>query len=365
MVVKNKTMELRKQQASTKATDSIMEGVERRFALSDFEIRSDGEKPKLRGYALRFGSIYDMGWFTEEVDRRALDNANIKDVRVLLNHDANLILGRTTAGTANVGVDDIGLWYEVELPDSPNGVNARVAIERGDITQSSWGFRLRIDDTGRNIGNKWEMRNGKEHRILTDVAEIFDASPVVFPANPDTTVAKRSRDMVELLQSDETAADVLNIVDGTTTTVALGASISRADSTALAETKEEQREDDPTAWDIAWMMDMVAWATSRGNEMVMSITNNLQNYEYNAAGDTQEAQTFKALVEKCAAAKLALVDMINGHIDALKELNNSENRSKTQEIEQLKSFNPELREREIQLIEAEIRAKQLNYEICN
>lgn len=144
-----------------------------------------------------------MGWFTEEVSPSALNNANISDVRVLLNHDPNNILGRTKAGTARVGVDGVGLWYEVDLPNSPNGQNARVAIERGDISQSSWGFSLRRDDTGRNVGNVWEMRNGKEHRILTDVETVFDASPVTFPANPDTTVAKRSFDASrEEIQAD-------------------------------------------------------------------------------------------------------------------------------------------------------------------
>lgn len=179
---------------------------ERRFAPAGLEIRSDegSQTSTLRGYALRFGSTYDMGWFTEEVSSTALQNANLQDVRVLLNHDPNNILGRTSANTARVGVDNVGMWYEVDLPDSPNGQNARVAVQRGDITQSSWGFTLRRDDTGRRTGDKWEMRDGKEHRILTDVDVVFDASPVVFPANPDTTIAKRSRDMAfEVIEKEE------------------------------------------------------------------------------------------------------------------------------------------------------------------
>lgn len=183
-------MEQRKQE--TKESQA-QQGIERRFFKSDFEIRQEeGKTPALRGYALRFGGTYDMGWYTESVDRDALSKADMSDVRILLNHDPNLILGRTTAGTARVGVDDVGMWYEVDLPGSPNGENARVAVERGDIDQSSWGFRFRTDSTGRRIGDKWDMRNGKEHRTITDVATVFDASPVTFPANPDTSVAKRS-----------------------------------------------------------------------------------------------------------------------------------------------------------------------------
>lgn len=177
--------------------------IERRYFTEGLEYRAkeDGTGGILRGYALKFGSVYDMGWFTEEVDRRALENADMSDVRVLLNHDPNMILGRTAAKTARVGVDKTGLWYEVELPESPNGQNARVAIERGDITQSSWGFMLRY--TKESNGDRWEKREGKEHRVLTDVKMVFDASPVTFPANPDTTVAKRNFDIQSQIEETE------------------------------------------------------------------------------------------------------------------------------------------------------------------
>lgn len=169
--------------------------VERRYASTEgLELRNaDTGQAMLIGYALRFGSTYDMGWFTEEISRSALDNADLTDVRILFNHDPNQILGRTSANTARVGIDSTGLWYEVDLPNSPNGENARVAVERGDVSQSSWGFML---NRGQNSSpDQWEIRNGKEHRTITDVKKVLDASPVTFPANPDTSIAKRSFDM--------------------------------------------------------------------------------------------------------------------------------------------------------------------------
>lgn len=171
---------------------------ELRYSDADFEVRAEGEgSHKLRGYALKWGVTYDMGWYTESVDRNALNSADMSDIRILFNHDPNNILGRTKSKTARVSIDDVGLVYEVDLPNSPNGENVRVAVERGDISQSSWGFQFRTDNTGRRIGDKWEMRNGREHRTITDVAVVFDASPVTYPANPDTSVAKRSRDLWE------------------------------------------------------------------------------------------------------------------------------------------------------------------------
>lgn len=160
--------------------------IERRAYVNGVEIetRADNKNGTLRGYAARFGSVYDMGWFTEEVGRDAFKNADMSDVRILFNHDPNQILGRTKSGTARVGVDEKGLWYEVDLPESAN--NIRDAVIRGDIDQSSWGFYLKKDS--------WTKRDGsdKQHRVLEQVEVVFDASPVTFPANPDTTVAKRS-----------------------------------------------------------------------------------------------------------------------------------------------------------------------------
>ena len=190
-------MEHRKQVATNE--------IERRAFQEGVELRAkDGGGSVIRGYAARFGSVYDMGWFTEEVSRDAFKNADLSDVRVLLNHDSNQILGRTTAKTARVGVDEKGLWYEADLPDSPNGQNVRVAIERGDIDQSSWGFSLKKDSWKRGEGK------AKEHRVLEEVAIVYDASPVTFPANPDTTVAKRSFDFVQQTEQ-ETQQELKNI----------------------------------------------------------------------------------------------------------------------------------------------------------
>lgn len=164
--------------------------LERRYNPEKAEYRAaDSGAPELFGYALRFGSSYDMGWFTESVDRSALEGADLTDVRVLFNHDSNIVLGRTKAGTAQVGIDENGLWYRATLPDSPNGQNVKVALERGDVDQSSWGFYI-LSDT-------WEMRDGKDHRIIKRVGAVLDASAVTYPANPDTSAAKRSFESVQ------------------------------------------------------------------------------------------------------------------------------------------------------------------------
>jgi len=169
---------------------------ELRSCVGAIELRqSESGKDTVFGYALKFGVPYDMGWFTEEIQRGALDGADLSDVRILFNHDQNLILGRTKAGTAKVGIDEVGMWYTAELPDSPTGQNVKEALRRGDIDQSSWAFSISTDESGRSKGDKWTSKDGKDYRVITSVRAVYDASPVTYPANPDTTAAKRSKEV--------------------------------------------------------------------------------------------------------------------------------------------------------------------------
>lgn len=173
--------------------------IERRAIGELVEVRAmpDGKK-KVKGYALTWNQRYSMGWFTEEIDRTALNGADLSDVRALLNHDPNIVLGRTTAGTLRLFEDETGLGYEIELPDTQAARDLAVSIERGDISQSSWGFMLRVDDDGN--GDEWRREDGRDHRVIKRVSRVFDVSPVTFPANPETTVAKRSFEAVQAEQ---------------------------------------------------------------------------------------------------------------------------------------------------------------------
>lgn len=111
----------------------------------------------------------------------------MSDVRALLNHDTNIVLGRTTAGTLRLRSDEIGLAYEIDLPDTQAGRDLATSVKRGDISQSSWGFSLNV-----NEDDDWTRSDAGEHRTIKRVRRVWDVSPVTFPANPDTSVAKRS-----------------------------------------------------------------------------------------------------------------------------------------------------------------------------
>lgn len=167
---------------------------ETRFLNPEFRASTDESgKKKIGGYAAVFDKWSDdLGWFREKIQRGAFSEAIGKgDTVALFNHDSNMVLGRQSNGTLSLREDDNGLYMEVELPDTQVANDLYKLVERGDIKQQSFGF---IVET-----NQWTFANNPgemDERTIVKVRELVDVSPVTFPAYPDTTVAKRSREQV-------------------------------------------------------------------------------------------------------------------------------------------------------------------------
>lgn len=137
------------------------------------------------GYAAVFNApSEDMG-FVEFIAPGAFTQCLGDDVRCLFNHDPNLLLARTSSGTLRLSQDDRGLRYEFEVPDTTFGRDFHTMVQRGDVSQSSFGFSVSADEWA-------EQPDGKWHRTITQVGRLFDVSPVTYPAYPDTEVALRS-----------------------------------------------------------------------------------------------------------------------------------------------------------------------------
>src|SRR5215207_2951826 len=96
----------------------------------------------LHGYAAVYGSVADLGDFQETISRGAFANVLGADVRALLNHDPNEVLGRTKSGTLRLFDEARGLRFEIDVPDSPLGENVRAAVKRGDIDGASFRFQV-------------------------------------------------------------------------------------------------------------------------------------------------------------------------------------------------------------------------------
>ena len=162
--------------------------IERRvFDMDRIETRdSDGDKPaKLIGHAAIFNKLSDdLGGFKERIAPGAFADSLGNDVRALFNHNPDLILGRTKAGTLALEEDKRGLRVEIDPPDTQVARDLMESVKRGDISQMSFGFFTLDDDFERK-------RDGTIIRTLKKV-DLFDVSPVTFPAYPQTKIAMRS-----------------------------------------------------------------------------------------------------------------------------------------------------------------------------
>ena len=150
--------------------------------------RDDSGKAVIQGYAAVFNSwSEDLGGFREKIKPGAFAKAlKRSDARALFNHDANFILGRQGAKTLRLKEDKTGLWMEVDIPDTQAGRDLLVSIERGDIHQQSFGFTVRKDE--------WQEDRNSEtvERTVVEIEQLYDVSPVTYPAYPDTSVAART-----------------------------------------------------------------------------------------------------------------------------------------------------------------------------
>lgn len=151
------------------------------------ELRVDPDARKIIGHAAVFDKPTDIcGSFMEVIAPGAFSRSLKEgaDVRALMNHNPDLILGRVRSKTLTLEEDKTGLLVHIDPPDTNCGRDVMRSIERGDIDGMSFAFRA--------VTEEWEHgKDGKDTRTLRDV-DLIDVSPVTFPAYQDTDVAVRS-----------------------------------------------------------------------------------------------------------------------------------------------------------------------------
>lgn len=168
--------------------------------------RADGGPPRIFGYAAVFydGTERTEYQITEQVRERIMPEAfsdvvGRDDVRALFNHDGNYLLGRTSSGTLRLSIDDVGLRYEIDPPESAASIVE--SIERGDLSGSSFSVFM-------EAGKQRVFRDGdKTIREVRAIKELLDVGPVTFPAFTATTAQMRSGDdNPETIATEITAA---------------------------------------------------------------------------------------------------------------------------------------------------------------
>ncbi|MTI32810.1 HK97 family phage prohead protease [Xanthovirga aplysinae] len=166
---------------------------ETRCFHSSIEIRAKGEGEESRtieGYAFKFDKLSrNFGWFHEKIARSAMNSIDLskEDVVALFNHKADFVLARTISNTLTLEVDDTGLKYRFEAPNTTIGNDLLEMVKRQDIQHSSFAFTVSEDS--------WEEDEQLgDIRTITKFKRLYDVSPVTHPAYLDTevTAAKRS-----------------------------------------------------------------------------------------------------------------------------------------------------------------------------
>jgi len=168
----------------------------RTFDVQDLELRMDGDKPTVVGYGAVFNSMSnDLGGFREFIAPDAFEGRLKDDVRFLINHDANLILARTTNGTLRLSVDEKGLRYEADMPNTSTAKDLMELLKNGTISQSSFAFTVEEDS--------WEVKDGMNIRTIDKVSQLYDVSSVTYPAYNQASSAVALRSLEEWKSKEE------------------------------------------------------------------------------------------------------------------------------------------------------------------
>ena len=166
----------------------------REYKLQEVTTRSaeDGS-PVLEGFFVRYGDVYTVApGATESIAPGAFTDSIHGDVRALYNHNHDIVLGRTSAGTLALEDRAEGLWGTIKInPKDSAAMDAYERIKRGDITGCSFGFEIEKEST--------EVRDdGSVHWTIEKVNPLWEVSPVSWPAYEATSIHARERDLEEI-----------------------------------------------------------------------------------------------------------------------------------------------------------------------
>ena len=146
------------------------------------------------GYPIVFNQVTPIGdYFFEEIDEHALDDADLSDIKFLVNHNDDMIpLARHRRGkrsTMDISIDNHGLAITAKLDIENNNTSKAVcsAVERGDIEDMSFAFGIEI------TGEEWsDLDKDMPHRRITKIGKVFEVSAVNDGAYPQTSISARS-----------------------------------------------------------------------------------------------------------------------------------------------------------------------------
>lgn len=179
----------------------VMDKTEMRELTGNLELReTDDGKRTLTGYAVKWEKkSHVLGYFRkfrEQFKKGAFtESLQNDDQRFLWSHDTSKVLGRTKNGTLRLEEDDVGLRFELDLPNTTLGNDTYESIKRGDVDGVSFGFKM----------ESHEIEEPDDDLMLRTVtkAKLLEVSAVAFPAYPDSEVSARGYDPMKQYAKEE------------------------------------------------------------------------------------------------------------------------------------------------------------------
>lgn len=170
----------------------------------EFEVRAEESERGhiITGRPIVYNSRTDLGWFDEVIEPGALDGADLRDVRFLVNHDLSMIpLARSRRNNGNSTMqltpDMEGLsldWVELDTENNADARSLYSAVKRGDITGMS--FMFSIDD------EEWEnLESDHPTRHIRKIGTVVEVSAVTMPAYEATSINARSKEALDNARS--------------------------------------------------------------------------------------------------------------------------------------------------------------------
>jgi hypothetical protein len=174
------------------------------FEVSEIRTLEDNTT-KITGYAAVYNQLSDdLGGFREKIKKGFFTPVLGDDVRALINHDSNLVMGRTTSGTLIIQEDRNGLNVEI-FPANTSYENDLIThMKRGDVNQMSFQWITEKDE--------WDSSDlNNIVRTLILAKELWDVSVVTFPAYPQTNAETNSARQILIKHLEEMERDLEEI----------------------------------------------------------------------------------------------------------------------------------------------------------
>lgn len=172
--------------------------------IGSFEKREKKSPGIVEGRAIVFNTVADIGWYDEIIDSHALDKADLRDVRLCLNHDTSFVYARSRNNNENstmqlmVKEQGMDIRANLDVENSPLAQSLDSAIERGDIDKMSFMFVVNRDE--------WSnLESDHPTRTILEIGRVLEVSAVTFPAYEATSI--QARGLSDALESAKTSLE--------------------------------------------------------------------------------------------------------------------------------------------------------------